>query len=519
MHTSCVHPGWYRCCIAHAECQGLSVEGTLRAFGSSPPVEEEKCDSSSDDRGQPLGVEGDPEFSRLVSWASKHVEATERAVAAGLNDVDEAQARLFARRFRAVFGILAQSNALEAEIYRVALLCRVLEVISGPDPRALRVRALCDFYYSQAALLHHKSASLGQPVATLEERLRDARWDDIAPGIAHAHVKGLTDLGPVNLNLLRQREGHIQTLDCRGENLVDLVRSRGAIAAVSGGFFLYSEPKIETPSARGDPVGLLVGHRFRPPVFCRSAIVERRGRWSVETIGLNAVSVRLGENWVRIDATNEVGALGLKAVAFNRAWGRDVPWRNCIAIVGDRVVGGTEIPLAGFVLALPSDRDCRMLLKGDLRVHYRMHDPMDAGMAGGPALLGAGALNLRREDFAKTAPPVTFSQDETFDQNLLPRMAAGVDLHGTLFFCAVDGRNFHRAPGLTLGMTARCMAALGCVQAMNLDGGSSKRMVVGERAVDLSSTEVHSGSAPIEPVEHEIRPVRSCILMYSEARR
>ena len=109
-----------------------------------------------------------------------------------------------------------------------------------------------------------------------------------------------------------------------------------------------------------------------------------------------------------------------------------------------------------------------------------------------------------------TAPPVTFSRDETFDQNLLPRMACGMDAEGTLFFAAIDGRNFYKAPGMTLEHTARWMQALGCVRAMNLDGGSSKRMVVDRRVVDSPSTEVVGATSN----KQHVRPVHSAILIF-----
>lgn len=119
-------------------------------------------------------------------------------------------------------------------------------------------------------------------------------------------------------------------------------------------------------------------------------------------------------------------------------------------------------------------------------------------------------LDLLAEEFAGTAPPVTFSQDETFDQNLLPRMGVGLRDDGSLLFCAVDGRDFERAPGMTLRQLASVLRAHGCVRAMNLDGGSSKRMVVGGRVVDLPSTEVQTGGAP-----GPVRPVRSGILIHA----
>ena len=133
-------------------------------------------------------------------------------------------------------------------------------------------------------------------------------------------------------------------------------------------------------------------------------------------------------------------------------------------------------------------------------------------MAGGPRLLREGRieLDLVRQDFAGSAPPLTFSQDETFDQNRLPRMAAGLDASGVLFLVAIDGRNIERALGSTLRQTAALCRALGCVDAMNLDGGSSKRMIVEGEVVDLSTTEVIASGASAR-----VRPVHSAIVVFA----
>ena len=53
-------------------------------------------------------------------------------------------------------------------------------------------------------------------------------------------------------------------------------------------------------------------------------------------------------------------------------------------------------------------------------------------------------------------------------------------------------QRLERALGMTLGGVGRLLRALGCHVATNLDGGSSKRMVVEGRALDLASTEIVS---------------------------
>ena len=124
---------------------------------------------------------------------------------------------------------------------------------------------------------------------------------------------------------------------------------------------------------------------------------------------------------------------------------------------------------------------------------------------------GEQVLDRRREDFWGTAPPITFSQDETGDRNLLARMAIGLDGEGRLLAAAIDGRNMKRVLGMTLGGVSRLMLRLGCVTAANFDGGSSKRMLVEGQIVDLPSTEIVAGEAEVT----QVRPVHSAVLLRS----
>ena len=63
---------------------------------------------------------------------------------------------------------------------------------------------------------------------------------------------------------------------------------------------------------------------------------------------------------------------------------------------------------------------------------------------------------------------------------------------------------------LILLVVVTLLIALGCHTAMNLDGGSSKRMVIGDRAVDLPSTEVVGGGGERRPAR--VRPVHTALL-------
>ncbi len=451
-------------------------------------------------------------------------------------EVDLDQAEMFARRFVALMDLLQKlgKRVDEARVLRVGAAHRLVEILEGPAPRALRVRALVDYYTSHAALLHHASLRGDAPAPTLEECVNTARWDEVAPSLWHARIEGDSELGPLRINVLRAEGPRLQTLDCRrmargaGRNFVRQVELAGAMAAISGGFFLYSEPDIEPPSGRTDPVGMLLrdGELLSPPVFHRATLAQDdQDNIFVRRMGLEGVMLRWRDGTrSTIAGSNSVERLGTHPVAFNRAWGDESPDHDgtSVAIVGQRVIaldqGPLPIPLAGYVLALPSSEPKRPAHAPGAPLRYVLPygpagQPLLNAIAGGPMLVedGRDAIDMRTEDFSGTAPPATFSQDETFDNNLLPRMAAGLDGDGRLVLAAVDGRNFQRAPGLTLHQTARLMRALGCQQAMNLDGGSSKRMLLQGRVLDLPTTEL---VAEGDPDDLPVRPVHTAVLLY-----
>lgn len=473
---------WLDACRERIASSGFDPElgEVLRAFGGEDAPGPAALDA-------PLGTEA----------ALARIEA----VLGG--EVDAHQAGLFARRFRGVAQLLAGRSEGEARLLEVMLHRRAAQVLDAPPPHALRIRALVDYVWSQAAVLQHRR----EDAPTLEELVGELELRCFAPGLQHGLMEGVSRRGPIHVNVLRARDPHLKTLDARegGGDLAALARTHGAPAAISGGYFLYSEPDIEAPSRRTDPVGFLVteGQLAGPPVYQRATLLQcHAGSLEIERVGMHGVEVRIGATAVEV---------GRDARVVHRAQARsaDPAGGRALAIVGDRVLAVSErplaVPLAGFVLLLPRGAP---IVAGD-RVRYRLpRTPPRAAMAGGPLLLGPDALDLGREDFAGSAPPLTFSQDETYDRNLLPRMGVGLTADGELVAVAVDGRNAERAPGLTLRDTARLLAALGCERAMNLDGGSSKRMVIEGQVVDLPSTGVVGPDSQAQ----EVRPVHSAIL-------
>ena len=281
--------------------------GILRAFGDS-----------DDDAPGPSNLDPDD------GGASSSDVLRDRISAELLDEIDADQAMMFGRRFCSVSTLLLRggdekdgggragaittttTTTTTDRLLRLALHRRAAQILSETDPvlsrrKAPRVRALVDYVWSQSLVLGLRDAeaannddrrrrrhhpTLAQLV--LERDLissSSTHYDEFSPGFRHGVVDGMTsDFGPVHVNVLRidltDGEGkpamRMRCADARDAttDLRALAGMSGAMAAISGGFFLYSEPDVEPPSKRTDPVGLLVSDgivvgppigRVRPP--------------------------------------------------------------------------------------------------------------------------------------------------------------------------------------------------------------------------------------------------------------
>ncbi len=503
---------WLQACFDFAHAHGIEERDVdaLHAFaypnprGGPPPPPEAR-------------FEGDFEAleQHLCSMSLEDAMPRDAMIENLAAEVDPAQAEIFARRIAAVERQLIALDDATGRLLRVGLRQRLHGILAAPRPRALRVRAVADYYYSYAGRWLHARAS-DDPPRPLGPTLHALPWVSVFDGGELATIEGVFAGGPVHAHVLRVRPGTVraQVVDCRDAveqriSFGDYVRERGAIAAVSGGFFLYSEPDIVAPARRFDPVGLLIGdgHVHSPPTFARGSLLfDSAGAWSVERCGPQSVRMRQGD----LDA-------GLDAIV-TRAQAERGPDEPSVAVEANTVVAvgrSLAVPLSGFVLSDP--RPWRVGAAVTFSApRTRAGAVVRDGVAGGPLLLrdGQPCLDLRAEGFWGTAPPLTFSQDETGDRNTLPRLAAGVDAQGRLVLAAIDGRNFRRALGMTLEQVSALMQGLGCVSATNLDGGSSKRMVVGGRTLDLASTEVEQHGVATVPGSDRVRPVHTAVLLH-----
>ncbi len=106
---------------------------------------------------------------------------------------------------------------------------------------------------------------------------------------------------------------------------------------------------------------------------------------------------------------------------------------------------------------------------------------MQTAIAGGPVLLHNGQIKI------------TNVEERMFvngENDRHPRTAMGYSADGKLIFLMTEGRNPGMAEGMTLQQQAETLLQLGCVEALNLDGGGSSCLLLnGKETIKTSDKE------------------------------
>ncbi|MBA3635199.1 MAG: phosphodiester glycosidase family protein [Actinomycetota bacterium] len=113
---------------------------------------------------------------------------------------------------------------------------------------------------------------------------------------------------------------------------------------------------------------------------------------------------------------------------------------------------------------------------------------------GGPRLVEGGAVGITAfaEGFVYPENPEFYYR---FGERRNPRTLAGVTRGGNLLLVAVDGRRPGYSVGASFEESAAIMDALGSREAVNLDGGGSTAMTLGDELVNRPSDP--TGERPI----------------------
>lgn len=266
-------------------------------------------------------------------------------------------------------------------------------------------------------------------------------------------------------------------------DLKDLIKRHSALAGINGGYFHYS----------GRPLGLIYlnGRLVSEPLYNRSAIlISSRQNISFAQVGWQGeLEIEGSDRIIKLDGVNREPDSS-EVVLFNHFYGSRMPALNSdyhdIVIRNNKILGieskkgvKTAIPPDGFVLRISASRNemlkfirkhknSEIKLKHKFSPDFRKNNIMHA-VGGGPRLLKDGKIDINGEE-------------ENFQNDILngraPRTAVGLTEEDHLLMLTIDGRQSDLSVGMTLKEVAETLRDFGAVEAVNLDGGGSARMVI-----------------------------------------
>ncbi len=258
-----------------------------------------------------------------------------------------------------------------------------------------------------------------------------------------------------------------------------------AIAAVNGDFFPYT----------GDPLGLMVrdGELISLPIFDRAAVAWGADDYSFGVAHWDGSMQADGGEAITIDGLNESiqpDKITLLTPIAGRVVAKAPNTVLILKVSGKLPVEGT---FSGEVESITTDEDSITLkadhvavvasgakaglLKGistgtDLKVKIKVEgfnwSNQAQAIGGGPVLLrdGGSVIDWEAEKFK-----------DVFALNRHPRTAIGKTKSGDIWLVSVEGRQ-PQSEGATLAELSDIMKRLGCLEAINLDGGGSSTLNV-----------------------------------------
>jgi hypothetical protein len=280
--------------------------------------------------------------------------------------------------------------------------------------------------------------------------------------------------------------------------LAAATQQSGAIAAINAGFFNRDNQ---------NPLGAIRrdGRWVSGPILNRGAIAwDESGNVAIGRLQLQEVATLSTGDRLSILHLNS-GYVQAGTARYTPDWGNSyVPLIDNEVIVTVRngqvetqQLGGTAgsraiaIPSDGYVLVVRSDsRVAGLLAPGTTVAITSAASPSQFDAY--PHIVGAGPLLVQNNQIVLNAAGEQFST--AFIQQRAVRSAIGVRTDGTLLLTTVQSQVGGSGP--SLAETAQIMQALGATDALNLDGGSSTTLLLGDRILNRPAStvaRVHNG--------------------------
>ncbi len=261
----------------------------------------------------------------------------------------------------------------------------------------------------------------------------------------------------------------------RKASIASMAKKSNSLVAVNGAFF-----KPQT----GCPLGTLMidGKIYTGPIHNRVSMGFLEDGFAMDRLQFNA-TLKRGFDKIQLDNINQPRMLSTHLIVYTPDWGTystiTPKYGKQVVVKDNKVVAITvsrcEIPQGGYVIVGPASK-LNELKVGD-KVSLDVATAPDWKgvkhiISGGPYLVKDGEVFVDM-----TAQKLGCIGGRN------PRTAIGYTRDNHVILITADGRE-GSSIGLTLNELAYLMQSLGCVNAMNLDGGGSTVMFVNGSVVN-----------------------------------
>lgn len=389
--------------------------------------------------------------------------------------------------------------AVNISIIGVLVLCQALMPIHASNTRVAQITAP-DFDTGQikAKIINRISPEERQKNfdTLVRQKYPKAVITDVTGGVKHIKLTKYYSGRPVRINVvevdmklaedfeLTPALSSDTTLNSR-RTISTIAKNNNAIVALNGTYF-----KPQT----GVPLGTLMINEkmYTGPIYDRVAMGIFDDRFDIARISLDA-SVKGSGKTIKVNNINQPRMLSTHVIVYTPEWGKYSPaapkYGVGLQVTDNKITkasaNAVQIPSNGYVISGPKSVLYTLLSKKDVELSVKTV-PEWKGVkhiiSGGPYLVKDGKVYVDM-----TAQKLQAIGGRN------PRSAIGYTADNNIILVAVDGRE-GSSIGMTLMELANFMQSIGCVGAINLDGGGSTVMYVNGRVVNNPQT---TGGIPL----------------------
>ncbi len=379
--------------------------------------------------------------------------------------------------------------AVNISVIGVLVLCQVLLPIHASSNKIAQVTAP-DFDTGQ---IKHKILNEISPEVRqrnfdnlIRQKYPKAAIADVTSGVKHIKLTKYYSGRPVRINVvevdmklakdleLTPALSSDSTLKSR-RTITTIAKNNNAIVALNGTYF-----KPQT----GVPLGTLMINQkmYTGPIYDRVAMGIFENSFDIARIQLNATLKGSGKT-IAVNNINQPRMLSTHILVYTPEWGKYSPaapkYGVGLQVIDNKITkasaNAVEIPQNGYVISGPKSILYALLDKKDVELSIKTNPDWDGVkhiISGGPYLVKNGEVFV---DMTAQRLQAIGGRN--------PRSAIGYTKENNFIFVAVDGRE-GSSIGMTLMELANFMQSIGCVGAINLDGGGSTVMYVNGRVVN-----------------------------------